>query len=195
MQGVPHTVRVCDSALGAPNGPLGWGGGSGGAHMCGRRGDTLYDAAEELPFVGLADGRVVAGPDVLKALARAGVTPATTELSAVQQADAAAYLALLHHTLRPAWVRSHENVGAVWAQQLTTRAAQLYTLWYDADNYARVARPLSGARLPFPLSYAVPWTARAHVTDALTRDRPVLDRDEVSATSAPTPSAPRGGRD
>jgi len=115
--------------------------------------------------------------------------PVDTAAAAARQAEVDAYCALLEHSVRTAWVRRRVACGpprlgnrpadGVAYALNALRAAQNYTLWCDAENFAAVACPLAGKSLPFPLDRIVPRLQRRDVTEELHSGRVVLDRDTV----------------
>ena len=117
------------------------------------RGYALEDAPPAsigaLPVLA-ADGEgLVAGPGIDAWLRARGHDP-DARLSAAEQAECAAFTALVRHPLRLALTHS-------W--------------WADAVNYAEVVRPAFAGSLPFPVGIYLPWTMRRRACSVLARER------------------------
>ena len=93
----------------------------------------------------LAEGNL----EVCAALAKCG-HDLDAGLSAEQQAESAAFCALIEERLH---------------------VALLYSWWEDAVNYDVVVRPALGELLPIPLCYYLPWAMRKRVHSQLARRR------------------------
>ena len=108
--------------------------------------DAQAPWAHQLPLLRIG-ARTVEHSDIGAELKAAGYDT-DAHLDATQRAESLAYAAL-----------AEERLGI----------ALLHAQWADDDNFAAVTKPAYSARLPFPLSYYLPWTMRRRALSQLAR--------------------------